>query len=95
MNTESWQVKATLLLVSSLTIMSMITISASLPDMTKTFSNLPNGPSLVKLSLSFPALFIAIISVVAGMVIDRFGRLKLLGIALVFYAIGGFGLLAR
>jgi MFS family permease len=89
MNTESWQVKATLLLVSSLTIMSMITISASLPDMTKTFAELPNGPALVKLSLSFPALFIAISAMVAGMVIDRFGRLKLLGVALIFYAIGG------
>ncbi|MBD3630840.1 MFS transporter [Cyclobacterium sp.] len=89
MNTESWQVKATLLLVSSLTIMSMITISASLPDMTIAFSELSNGPALVKLSLSFPALFIAIIAVFAGLVIDRFGRLKLLGIALVFYAIGG------
>jgi MFS family permease len=89
MNTESWQVKATLLLVSSLTIMSMITISASLPDMTKTFSELPNGPALVKLSLSFPALFIAISAMVAGLVIDRFGRLKLLGIALILYAIGG------
>jgi MFS family permease len=89
MNTESWQVKATLLLVSSLTIMSMITISASLPDMTNTFSELPSGPALVKLSLSFPALFIAISAMVAGLVIDRFGRLKLLGIALILYAIGG------
>lgn len=89
MNTESWQVKATLLLVSSLTIMSMITISASLPDMTKTFSGLPNGPALVKLSLSFPALFIAISAMVAGMVIDKFGRLKLLGVALILYAVGG------
>jgi MFS family permease len=89
MNTESWQVKATLLLVSSLTIMSMITISASLPDMTKTFSELPNGPALVKLTLSFPALFIAISALVAGKVIDKFGRLKLLGVALILYAVGG------
>ena len=89
MNTESWQVKATLLLVSSLTIMSMITISASLPDMTKTFSELPNGPALVKLTLSFPALFIAISAMVAGKVIDKFGRLKLLGVALILYAVGG------
>ncbi|NNC62630.1 MAG: MFS transporter, partial [Eudoraea sp.] len=51
MNSETWQVKATLLLVSSLTIMSMITISASLPDMTATFSEVPNHIALVKLSL--------------------------------------------
>ena len=83
------QVKITLLLVSSLTIMSMITISASLPDMTNSFSQIPNGKKLVKLTLSFPALFIAISAMVTGIIIDRFGRLKLLGISLILYAIGG------
>jgi MFS family permease len=89
MNSESWQVKLALLLVSSLTIMSMITISASLPDMTNTFSNIPNGMELVKLTLPFPGLFIALSAMVAGLIIDKFGRLKLLGIALVLYALGG------
>jgi len=89
MNTESWQVKAAILLVSSLTIMSMITISASLPDMTKAFSYLPNASGMVKLVLSFPGLFIALSAVVAGVIIDKFGRLKLLGIALILYAVGG------
>ncbi len=89
MNSESWQVKATLLLVSSLTIMSMITISASLPDMSEAFEALPNGIALVKLSLSFPALFIALSAMIAGIFIDKFGRLKLLGLALLLYALGG------
>ncbi|MEZ2415094.1 MFS transporter [Muriicola sp. E247] len=89
MNSETWQVKATLLLVSSLTIMSMITISASLPDMTATFSDVPNHLALVKLSLSFPGLFIALSAIAAGIIIDKTGRLKLLGVALVLYAIGG------
>jgi MFS family permease len=89
MNSESWKIKATILLVSSLTIMSMITISASLPDMTKAFSDLPNASSLVKLVLSFPGLFIALSAIVAGLIIDKFGRLKLLGIALVLYAVAG------
>ena len=82
-NAESKPVKAVLLMVSSLTIMSMITISASLPDMTNTFSDVPNGPKLVKLILSFPGLFIALTAMVAGIVIDKFGRLKLLGFALI------------
>jgi len=89
MDTENWRVKTALLLVSSLTIMSMITISASLPDMTKAFEALPNGATLVKLSLSFPGIFIAISAIVAGIIIDKFGRLKLIGIALVLYAVGG------
>jgi MFS family permease len=88
-DSESKQVKAVLLLVSSLTIMSMITIAASLPDMTNTFSDVPNGPKLVKLSLSFPGLFIALTAMVAGIFIDKFGRLKLLGLALILYAVGG------
>jgi MFS family permease len=89
MDTESWKVKATLLLVSSLTIMSMITISASLPDMTNTFADIPSGPALVKLVLPFPGLFIALSAIFAGMIIDKFGRLKLLGISLFAYALGG------
>lgn len=89
MNSGSWQVKLALLLVSSLTIMSMITISASLPDMTNAFSDVPNGKKLVKLVLSFPGLFIALSAIIAGVVIDKFGRLKLLGASLIFYAIGG------
>jgi len=89
MNSESWQVKLALLLVSSLTIMSMITISASLPDMTNAFSDIPNGKKLVKLVLSFPGLFIALSAIIAGLVIDKFGRLKLLGISLILYAVGG------
>jgi len=88
-DSESKQVKAVLLLVSSLTIMSMITIAASLPDMTNTFSDVPNGPKLVKLSLSFPGLFIALTAMVAGIFIDKFGRLKLLGLALILYTVGG------
>jgi MFS family permease len=89
MNSERWQVKVSLLLVSSLTIMSMITISASLPDMTSAFSDIPNGKKLVKLVLSFPGLFIALSAIIAGLVIDKFGRLKLLGISLILYAVGG------
>jgi MFS family permease len=67
----------------------MITVSASLPDMTKSFQDLPNGTDLVKLSLSFPGIFIAISAILAGLFIDRFGRLKLLGASMVLYAIGG------
>lgn len=89
MDPEKKQVKIALLLVSSLTIMSMITISASLPDMAAHFSEYPEAKKLAKLALSFPALFIALSAIVAGIIIDRFGRLKLLGFALVFYAVGG------
>lgn len=89
MDPNKKQVKIALLLVSSLTIMSMITISASLPDMAAHFSQHIHAQKLAKLTLSFPALFIALSAMIAGIFIDKFGRLKLLGVALLFYAIGG------
>jgi MFS family permease len=89
MDPDSPKVKTSLLLVGSLTIASMITISASLPDMSAHFKDFPGGPSLVKLSLSLPALFIALSATLAGAFIDRAGRLKLLSAALVLYAFAG------
>ncbi|NNF83275.1 MAG: MFS transporter [Flavobacteriaceae bacterium] len=89
MEANSKPTKLTLLMVSSLTIMSMLTISASLPDMAIDFKDHPNGEGLVKMALSFPALFIALSAMVAGPIIDRFGRLKLLGPILLIYAFAG------
>lgn len=89
MDYNRWEVKLGLLLVSSLTIASMITISASLPDMSRHFAGTPNGQALVKLSLSLPALFIALTAFLAGKFIDRKGRKPLLGVALLAYAQAG------
>jgi MFS family permease len=91
MKTNTWKLKLTLLLVSSLTIMSVITISPALPQMALAFSEVENASLLVKLVLTIPALMIAIISPVAGRLIDRYGRLRLLWLALVVYAIAGSG----
>ncbi|CAN5673168.1 MFS transporter [soil metagenome] len=81
--------KLTLLLVSSLTIMSVITISPALPQMAKVFANVRNADLLVKLVLTIPALMIAIFSPIAGRLIDRYGRLGILRISLIVYAIAG------
>ena len=89
MKTNSWTLKLTILLVSSLTIMSVITISPSLPEMKEAFSAHSNADFLVKLILTLPALFIALSAGIIGILIDRYGRLRFLWIAMVFYAIGG------
>ncbi len=81
--------KLTLLLVSSLTIMSIITISPALPQMTMAFPDIKNAELLVKLVLTIPALMIAIFSPIAGRLIDRHGRLRILWISLVVYAVAG------
>ena len=83
--------KLTVLLVSSLTIMSIITISPALPAMTTAFSTYPNGQFLVQIALTIPAFFIAVTSPLAGFLIDKYGRLKLLWASMVLYAIAGTG----
>jgi MFS family permease len=91
MKNKNWQLKLTLLLVSSLTIMSVITISPALPQMAVAFSGVENAAFLVKLVLTIPALMIAIVSPIAGRLIDRHGRLKILRLSLILYAISGVG----
>jgi MFS family permease len=91
METKTWQVKLTLLLVSSLTIMSVITISPALPQMTIAFAEVKNAAFIVKMVLTIPALMIAIVSPITGRIIDRQGRLKILRLALLLYAVSGVG----
>lgn len=86
---KKWTLKLTLLLTSSLTIMSVITISAALPLMASAFADVRNSAFLVKLVLTIPALMIALFSPITGRLIDRYGRLKILWFALALYAISG------
>jgi MFS family permease len=83
------RVKASILLISTLTVMAGATISPSLPQMAETFKDVPNAVFLSKLILTLPALFIAVFSPLFGWVIDTYGRLKLLYVLMVTYAIGG------
>lgn len=53
-------VKATLLLVSTLTVMSNATITPSLPVMQEHFNNVDNVDYWVRLVLTAPSLFVAI-----------------------------------
>jgi hypothetical protein len=57
---DNFLVKATLLLVSTLTVMAGATIAHSLPAMRQHFSEVPNADYWVRLILTVPALFIAI-----------------------------------
>jgi MFS family permease len=91
MENKKWKLKLTLLLVSSLTIMSVITISPALPQMAMVFAEVDNAAFLVKLVLTLPALMIAVCAPIAGRLIDRHGRLKLLWLSLGLYGISGVG----
>ncbi|WP_331374461.1 MFS transporter [Sinorhizobium chiapasense] len=79
----------TLLCVSALTIMSGATISASLPGIEARFAETEGAALLSRLMLTLPAIFIAALAPVAGVIADRFGRKRLLLLSLVVFALAG------
>lgn len=79
----------TLLLASMLTILANAIIAPSLPLISATFSDVPNVEILTKLMLTLPALTIAIVAPLAGRLLDKIGRIKVLYISLFIYLIAG------
>ncbi|ASC71395.1 Bacillibactin exporter [Halomicronema hongdechloris C2206] len=86
---DSFVIKATLLLASTLTVMSGATIAPSLPAMQEHFSAVANSEFWVRLVLTIPALFIVIGSPIAGQIVDKIGRKPLLLGAAVLYGLAG------
>lgn len=79
----------TLLVSSTLTVMAGAIIAPALPEISRSFSHLPNAELLSKLILTLPALVIALLAPVAGFFVDRSGRKKVLLFALGLYALAG------
>lgn len=88
-NPNSLLTKATLLLVSTLTVMAGATIAPSLPAMQDYFAAIGNVELWVRLVLTIPALFIVIGSPIAGIIVDRLGRKPLLIAAAALYGLAG------
>ncbi|MGD1900191.1 MAG: MFS transporter [Phormidesmis sp.] len=88
-NPDNWLIRATLLLVSTLTVMSGATIAPSLPAMQTHFSEVANSDFWVRLVLTVPALFIVIGSPLAGQGVDSIGRKPLLLGAAILYGLAG------
>jgi MFS family permease len=84
-----FRVKVTLLLIATLTVMSSATIAAALPQMADVFRATPNAELLTRLVVTTPALIIVVFAPLAGMFIDRFGRLRFLYANLVLYGFAG------
>ena len=57
--------------------------------MVAAFADVPNGEELVRLVLTLPALFIVLGSPVAGWIVDRYGRKKLLVACIAVYGFAG------
>jgi len=85
----SKKIEIPLLLIATMGVMSGITIVASLPLMSRTFSDIPNIEFLSKMMLTIPSIIIAILAPVAGILVDKYGRLKPLYIGMVLFIVGG------
>ncbi|TVQ14918.1 MAG: MFS transporter [Bacteroidetes bacterium] len=81
--------KATLLIASTLTVMAGAIIAPALPQISRDFSHVQGVELLSRLVLTLPALFMAILAPLAGYLIDKSGRKRVLLVSLVLYAIAG------
>ena len=86
---DSPAVKATVLLASTTTVMAAVRIAPALPGMEDHFSDVPNVDLLVRLVLTFPALFIVIGATMAGYVVDRWGRKNVLLFSTALFGLSG------
>ena len=78
-----------LMFMSCLPVLGAVLLAPVLPRMQDHFADTPHADALVPLSLTVPALMIALLAPFAGRIVDRFDRKRLLLAGLVVYA--GFG----
>ena len=82
-------IKITLLLISAMTVMAGALVAPSLPYMAEAFAGEPHVALKTKLVLTVPGLFIALGAPLAGKLLDRFSKKKLIVGSLIVYAISG------
>lgn len=80
---------AALVAVATLTVFATMAIAPALPAMARAFPDTPDAALLVKLSLTLPAIAIAVCAPIAGWIVDRFGRLPLLYASMVLFGLAG------
>src|ERR1700733_8996639 len=78
-----------LLLPITMAVMGVVILSPVLPRMQEHFRTVPGAEFLVPIALTIPALCIALLSPVAGAVVDLLGRRRTLIGALFLYAVIG------
>lgn len=88
-NTDTLAFKTALFSIAATTVLGSTLIAPSLPALENHFSYVKNIDFLSKLILTLPALFIMIFSPIAGFMLERFGRLKLIYPAMVVWSFMG------
>jgi MFS family permease len=79
----------TILLGSTTTVLAAAVLAPALPGMALAFQDVANADFLVRLTLTMPALFIALGAPFAGFLLDRWGRKPVLIAALILYSLAG------
>jgi MFS family permease len=64
-------------------------VAAALPAIFVEFSNTANAAMLARLVLTMPGLLIALIAPIAGYIVDRFGRKRIIVISTIMYGLSG------
>lgn len=83
------KLQISLLLLATMGVMSGIAIVATLPLIGHHFNNIENIDFLSKLLLTIPSIMIALVAPLAGIIVDKYGRLKPLYIGVFFFIVGG------
>lgn len=88
-NPDNPLLKAALLTVSTLAVLASVSLSPALPAIKAQFAGLPNIDLWARLVLTLPALTIAASAPLAGYLIDRYGRKRLLIVSTLLYGLAG------
>ncbi|ELT44780.1 MFS transporter [Arthrobacter nitrophenolicus] len=87
---KAGRLQATLLVAGScMPVLGAVLLAPILPTLSRVFADTPGVAILVPLTLTLPALFVALFSPLAGYVADRVGRKQLLVFAMIAYAVFG------
>jgi MFS family permease len=85
-----WRQGWILVMAGFLPVMAIIALSPTLPTLLAHFRDVGNPQLMVPLLITAPSACIALFAPAAGVVVDRFGRRKLMLWAMAVYGIGGF-----
>ncbi|MEE9592610.1 MAG: MFS transporter, partial [Thermoplasmata archaeon] len=80
---------ATLLAGSSVAVLPVAALAPALPALAVAFQDTPNAELLVRLTLTLPALLIAIGAPIAGLLLDRWGRRPVIILSLIGFGLAG------
>ena len=83
------EARATLMTISMMTVMAGAIVAPALPQIETAFAAFPDSDLLAKLVLAIPALAIALFAPLSGVLVDRFGRRRLMLIGLGLYTLAG------